>query len=86
MNDAHPAGEPGLLEFHVRHKAYASAAGADLAGLAPEALADPGDLAVTTDFRTVLGEILELRLGNSRVEEVFPGFAKGTPLGICKAG
>jgi len=27
LNDAHPAGEPGLLEFHVRHKAYASAAG-----------------------------------------------------------
>jgi uncharacterized protein (DUF1501 family) len=55
-------------------------------GLAPEALADPGDLAVTTDYRTVLGEILERRLGNPRVEEVFPGFTKGTPLGICKAG
>jgi len=27
LNDAHPAGEPGLLEFHVRRKAYASAAG-----------------------------------------------------------
>jgi NitT/TauT family transport system ATP-binding protein len=27
LNDAHPAGEPGLLEFHVRRKAYASASG-----------------------------------------------------------
>lgn len=55
-------------------------------GLAPEALAEPGDLAVTTDYRTVLGEILERRLGSTRLDEVFPGFAPGTPLEICKTG
>jgi uncharacterized protein (DUF1501 family) len=53
--------------------------------LAPEALSGPGDLAVTTDFRTVLSEVLERRLDNPRVDEVFPGFVKPGSLGICKA-
>jgi uncharacterized protein (DUF1501 family) len=52
--------------------------------LAPEALADPGDLAVTTDYRTVLSEILERRLGNPQVDQVFPGFVKGSYLGVCR--
>jgi uncharacterized protein (DUF1501 family) len=52
--------------------------------LAPEALADPGDLAVTTDYRTVLSEILERRLGNPQVSQVFPGFSAGGYLGVCK--
>ncbi len=52
--------------------------------LAPEALADPGDLAVTTDYRTVLSEILERRLGNPGVEQVFPGFVRGSYLGVCR--
>jgi uncharacterized protein (DUF1501 family) len=52
--------------------------------LAPEALADPGDLAVTTDYRTVLSEIVERRLGNPGVDQVFPGFVKGSYLGICR--
>jgi uncharacterized protein (DUF1501 family) len=52
--------------------------------LAPEALADPGDLAVTTDYRTVLGEVLERRLGNPAVDQVFPGFVKGDYLGVCR--
>ena len=36
---------------------------------------DQGDLAVTTDFRNVLGEIVLKRLGNSRLDQVFPGFS-----------
>ena len=36
---------------------------------------DRGDLALTTDYRNVLGEILAKRLGNPGVEQVFPGFA-----------
>ncbi|HEY0511571.1 MAG TPA: DUF1501 domain-containing protein [Thermoanaerobaculia bacterium] len=52
--------------------------------LAPEALADPGDLAVTTDYRTVLSEILERRLGDPQVDQVFPGFAAGGYLGVCR--
>lgn len=42
-------------------------------GLAPEALYGPGDLAVTTDFRDVLAEILARRVGNDRLEDIFPG-------------
>jgi uncharacterized protein (DUF1501 family) len=43
-------------------------------GLAPEQLVGPGDLAVTTDYRDVLGEILVKRLNNSNLDEIFPGY------------
>ena len=52
--------------------------------LAPEALADPGDLAVSTDYRTVLSEVLERRLGNPQVSQVFPGFTADGYLGVCR--
>jgi uncharacterized protein (DUF1501 family) len=35
---------------------------------------DRGDLALTTDYRNVLGEILTKRVGNPRMNDVFPGF------------
>ncbi|MCB9434747.1 MAG: DUF1501 domain-containing protein [Ardenticatenaceae bacterium] len=41
--------------------------------LAPEAL-DDGDLAITTDYRSVLAEIVQKRLLNTAVSEVFPNF------------
>ena len=41
--------------------------------LAPDAL-DDGDLAITTDFRDVLSEILVRRLQNPAVDRVFPGY------------
>lgn len=40
------------------------------------------DLKVTTDFRSVLGEVLERRLGNSQIGTVFPGFSSYQPLGL----
>lgn len=43
-------------------------------GLAPEQLVGPGDLAVTTDYRDVLGELVRLRLGNPQIDQVFPGY------------
>jgi len=46
----------------------------DWPGLSAERLVGPGDLAITTDFRSVLAEILIKRLNNSRLDEVFPGF------------
>jgi uncharacterized protein (DUF1501 family) len=52
-------------------------------GLAPEELAHPGDLAVTTDFRTVLGEIVQKRLLNDRLSDVFPGFTNSQFLGLA---
>lgn len=43
-------------------------------GLEPEQLVGPGDLAITTDYRDVLGELVQRRLGNPRAGEVFPGY------------
>lgn len=42
---------------------------------------DSGDLAVTTDYRHPLHEIVSRRLSNTRVNEVFPGFTP-TPLNM----
>ncbi len=41
-------------------------------GLGDDVLEGPGDLPVTTDYRDVLAEIVEKRLGNPRVAEIFP--------------
>jgi uncharacterized protein (DUF1501 family) len=42
---------------------------------------DRGDLAVTTDFRDVLAEIVQNRLGNGSLSAVFPGYSP-TFLGV----
>jgi uncharacterized protein (DUF1501 family) len=52
-------------------------------GLAADRLVD-GDLAVTTDYRAVIGEILRARCGVSDVAAVFPGVHPST-LGVVKA-
>ncbi len=41
-----------------------------------------GDLEVSTDFRTVLTEVLDKRLGNSMAEEIFPEFTGPTGIGL----
>jgi uncharacterized protein (DUF1501 family) len=51
-------------------------------GLAADALVD-GDLAGTTDYRSVLGEILTERCGVSSLAEVFPGLSHA-PIGVTK--
>jgi uncharacterized protein (DUF1501 family) len=56
----------------------------DWPGLAPENLYGPGDLAITTDFREVLAEIVQKRLGNDRIEEIFPGYRADRDLGLAK--
>jgi uncharacterized protein (DUF1501 family) len=56
---------------------------ADWPGLAPEQLFGPGDLSPTTDFRTVLGEVIQKRLGNGALDSVFPGFTEPAFLGVC---
>lgn len=50
-------------------------------GLAPEQLYEGRDLAVTTDFRTVLGELAGKHLGVPDVSRIFPEGA-GSPLGL----
>lgn len=51
-------------------------------GLNAAALVD-GDLAGTTDYRLVLGEILTKRCGVSSLAQVFPGLS-GAPIGVAK--
>ena len=53
-------------------------------GLDPGQLVDGTDLAVTTDFRRILTEILIRRLGNPRVGEIFPGYTDYQPLGVVE--
>lgn len=54
-------------------------------GLNNDQLYDHADLAVTTDYRQVMGELLSKRLGNSDIESVFPGFSgMYNPLGIFR--
>lgn len=44
-------------------------------GLAPENLFEGMDLDVTIDYRDVLAEIVQRRLGNGQLETVFPGYS-----------
>ena len=54
-------------------------------GLNNEQLYDHADLAVTTDYRQVLSELMTTRLGNPNIESVFPGFSGiYNPLGIYR--
>ncbi len=53
-------------------------------GLQNEQLYDGADLAVTTDYRQVLSEILIRRFANPSLGIVFPGYQNYSPLGIVK--
>ncbi|PKN91954.1 MAG: hypothetical protein CVU44_16815 [Chloroflexi bacterium HGW-Chloroflexi-6] len=44
----------------------------DWPGLQTEQLVGPGDLAVTSDYRDVLAEIIQVRLNNPAVDAIFP--------------
>jgi len=52
-------------------------------GLDQSQLYEGRDLAVTTDFRLVLGELVSRYLGNPDLREVFPGF-EGQPAQFLK--
>lgn len=53
-------------------------------GLEKEQLYEGRDLAVTTDFRSVLSELVTGHLGQKNIDRVFPGFAASQPLGLLK--
>jgi len=44
-------------------------------GLKNDQLNDGRDLALTTDFRDVFGEVVSRHLGNTDLQHVFPGYA-----------
>jgi uncharacterized protein (DUF1501 family) len=54
-------------------------------GLEKEQLYEGRDLAVTTDFRAVLSELVSGHLGTTDIAQVFPGFKVGDPLEFLKA-
>jgi uncharacterized protein (DUF1501 family) len=51
-------------------------------GLEKEQLFEGRDLAVTTDYRAVLSELVRGHLGQQNLSTVFPGFQPGQPLGL----
>ena len=51
-------------------------------GLEQEQLYEGRDLAVTTDFRQVLGEIVSTHLGRNDLNRIFPNFKPAAPLGL----
>lgn len=53
-------------------------------GLEPEQLHDGRDLKMTTDFRTVLSELVVRQMGNRDVATVFPGFTPANLPGILE--
>jgi uncharacterized protein (DUF1501 family) len=53
-------------------------------GLEKEQLFEGRDLAVTTDYRDVLGELVRGHLGQKDLSMVFPGFQPGHPLGVLR--
>ncbi|HKE29934.1 MAG TPA: DUF1501 domain-containing protein [Bryobacteraceae bacterium] len=53
-------------------------------GLDHEQLYEGRDLAVTTDFRQVLSELVSGHLGTRDMSQVFPGFQPAAPLGLLK--
>ena len=54
-------------------------------GLEPEQLFERRDLAVTTDFRDVLGELVRDHLGQ-KVDQVFPDHQPQKTLGLLESG
>ena len=54
-------------------------------GLEREQLFENRDLAVTTDFRTVLSELVRGHLGRTDLGSVFPGFTAGSSLDLLRA-
>lgn len=53
-------------------------------GLAPEQLYDRADLAVTTDYRQVVCEVLHSLTWNPQLDVVFPGFVPARPMGLMR--
>ncbi|MDB6137908.1 MAG: hypothetical protein JWO94_980 [Verrucomicrobiaceae bacterium] len=51
-------------------------------GLANDQLDEHTDLAITTDYRQVIAEVLQSRMRGADVAKVFPGYAMGTALGV----
>ena len=80
----------GSVMFVISNNLAAARVHARWPGLAQEQLYGPGDLAVTTDFRQVLAEIVQQRLpaaslaSQGALAAILPGFTPAPPLGLFK--
>jgi uncharacterized protein (DUF1501 family) len=54
--------------------------------LEPGKLYGPGDLEITTDFRDVLGEVVQKRTGNGNLGAVFPNYPMFNFRGVVRGG
>jgi uncharacterized protein (DUF1501 family) len=54
-------------------------------GLEKEQLFEGRDLAVTTDYRAVLSELITGHLAQTNIDSIFPGFSQTDSLGLLKA-
>ncbi|MBK8990100.1 MAG: DUF1501 domain-containing protein [Chloroflexi bacterium] len=66
-------GHGGMMMLLGGHVAGGQVLG-DWPGLEGGSLFGPGDLMVTTDYRDVLAEVIQIRLGNTAVDQVFPHY------------
>lgn len=59
----------------------------DWPGIGSDALNEGRDLAITTDFRTVLAQVAErhLRLGDRQLAAIFPQLPRGAPLDLLRS-
>jgi uncharacterized protein (DUF1501 family) len=53
-------------------------------GLTPEKLYGPGDLDIKTDYRDVLGEVVQRRLKNPGLTEIFPNYTDWKNLDVVQ--
>ena len=51
-------------------------------GIAPELLYEGRDLNLTTDFRSVCGEVIARHLGQKDLSRIFPGFGSPASVGL----
>jgi uncharacterized protein (DUF1501 family) len=51
-------------------------------GIAPEVLYEGRDLNLTTDFRSVCGEVIARHLGQKDLSRIFPGFRSPPAIGL----
>ena len=83
-----PRHRPRPRELHVRdgRRRERRARLHAVAGLDEGQLNQGRDLAVTTDYRSVLGEVIYKHLGDRDLAKVFPGFANDPSqfLGVCE--
>ena len=51
-------------------------------GLANDKLDEHADVAITTDYRDAISEVLQSRMSGADVTKIFPGFVKGSGIGL----